>query len=432
MKTIDSFLEDRFGMFIHFGLYAIPARGEWYRSHERISIDDYQTYFDSFNPINYNPYEWASLAKEAGMKYIVLTAKHHDGFCLFDSKYTSYKSTNTPYGKDIIKEYVMACRQVGIKVGIYYSLIDWYHEDYPTFHDLFHPMRDNIEYKDKVSMQDFSRYVEYMHNQIRELMSNYGVIDILWFDFSYNNPDDCVVKTLKHEAWKAYELCQMVRELQPGILINNRLGGTLGQGDDQTYSGDFSSPEQIIPARGMRDLNNNLIPWEACVTMNSSWGYKTNATDYKSCQVIIRALVECVSKGGNLLLNVGPNALGSFSKNDIKLLKEIGQWMNLNSDSIYGATNCVYEKPEWGRFTQKGHKIYAHVYDRGVGPITLLNMANKVKKASYLATGAQVSLERPFNVSKFKLDSFIMIEQSGLPDEIDTVIELEMMEDNDE
>ena len=195
------FLSDRFGMFIHWGLYAIPARGEWVRSVERISNEAYQPYFDEFNPDHYDPKAWADLARQAGMKYAVLTAKHHDGFCLFDSQLTDYKSTNTPCGRDLVREYVEAFRAEGLKVGLYYSLLDWHHPDYPAYGDRHHPMRDNEAYKDRP--QDFSRYIEYLHGQVRELLTNYGRIDIIWFDFSYDN--------MSGETWKAAELVGMAR-----------------------------------------------------------------------------------------------------------------------------------------------------------------------------------------------------------------------------
>ncbi|MCL2299507.1 MAG: alpha-L-fucosidase, partial [Firmicutes bacterium] len=222
-----SFLEDRFGMFIHWGLYAIPARGEWVRNGERISNEDYQKYFDEFDPVRYDPKTWAALAKQAGMKYAVMTTKHHDGFCLFDSQYTDYKATNTPAGRDLIREYVDAFRAEGLKVGFYYSLLDWHHEDYPKYDDSIHPMRENEAYKDE--RIDFANYVEYLHNQVRELCTNYGKIDIMWFDFSYGD--------LRGEKWGATKLVEMIRELQPGIIIDNRLGGDGAAAEPPVYAG---------------------------------------------------------------------------------------------------------------------------------------------------------------------------------------------------
>ena len=212
-RRMEWYRDARFGMFIHWGLYAIPARGEWVRSTEQIPKEDYMKYFEEFNPVDFEPRKWAKAAKEAGMKYVVLTAKHHDGFCLFDSQYTDFKSTNTKCGRDLVAEYVDAVRAEGLKVGLYFSLLDWFHDDFPHYGDRNHPMRNNPAYKN--DDRDFDRYLTYMHNQVGEICTNYGKLDVLWFDFSYD--------TLRGEAWKATELINMVRKLQPDVIIDNRL-----------------------------------------------------------------------------------------------------------------------------------------------------------------------------------------------------------------
>ena len=303
-KRMQWFTHDRFGMFIHWGLYAIPARGEWVRSTEEIPEEDYIPFFNEFNPKDFDPKKWARLAKQAGMKYAVLTAKHHDGFCLFDSALTDWKVTNTPYGKDIVREYLDAFRAEGIKVGLYYSLLDWHHPDYPAYGDRQHPMRNNITYKDKP--YNFDNYLDYMHGQVRELCTNYGKLDMMWFDFSYDD--------LTGEAWRASELVRMVRSLQPDIIIDNRLEvsgsgfGSIATDEPLEYSGDYVSPEQIIPQTGFKDSRGRNICWEACITMNDNWGYCAKDKNFKPAEMIIKKLVECVSKNGNMLLNVGPDA----------------------------------------------------------------------------------------------------------------------------
>jgi len=417
-ERMEWFIKARFGLFVHWGIYAIPARGEWVRSHEKLSIEDYQPFFEEFNPVNYNPKEWAALAKKAGMKYTVITAKHHDGFCLFDSKLTDYKATNTLAGRDLIKEYVDAFRNEGLKVGFYYSLIDWHHPDYPAYGDNFHPMRDNEAWKDK--KHDFSRYLQYMHGQVRELLTNYGKIDIMWFDFSYGN--------MSGETWKATELVKMVRSLQPHIIIDDRLGGHIRSVNKEVYAGDFASPEQIIPPEGVVDEAGNPIPWEACITMNNHWGYAAADKDFKSPKQLIRALVECVSKGGNLLLNVGPNAKGEFPEESVEILTEIGKWMSKNGESIYGCGNAGLPKPEWGRYTRKGNKLYAHIFERGIGPIAVQGIKGKIKRARLLADGSEVDIQKPWNAVHYGDAIFINFKSSRLPDEIDTVVELELEE----
>lgn len=422
------FLAARFGMFIHWGLYAIPARGEWVRSVEKISVEDYQVYFDEFDPVNYDPRVWAKAAKEAGMKYAVMTAKHHDGFCLFDTKLTDYKVTNTKARRDLIREYAEAFRAEGLKVGLYYSLLDWHHDDYPAYGDRQHPMRDNEAFRNK--RHDFNRYLDYMHGQVEELCTNYGKIDIMWFDFSYED--------MSGEKWRATELVKKVRSLQPGIIIDNRLEasgdgyGSIKTSNPSFYSGDFASPEQIIPAEGVTDENGSPIPWEACVTMNNNWGYCSADKVYKSPKKIIRKLVECVSKNGNLLLNVGPNAKGELPEESLAILRETGKWMRQNGGSIYNCGKARLAKPEWGYYTQNGKLLYAHVFDGNIGALPLPGLRGKAVKARLLADGSELRFINAWNTKEFPNDLFINFGPSEsatypLPDDTDTVVEIELL-----
>ena len=422
------FLEDRFGMFIHWGLYAIPARGEWIRSVEKISKEDYRQYFDEFNPVLFNPKEWARAAKQAGMKYAVMTAKHHDGFCLFDSRFTDYKSTNTRAGKDLVAEYIEAFRTEGLKTGLYYSLLDWHHDGYPAFGDPYHPMRDNEGFRNKT--YDFERYLGYLHSQVRELCTNYGRIDIMWFDFSY--------KGMTGEKWRATELVNMVRSLQPGIIIDNRLEasgegyGSIKTRNPSVYSGDFASPEMIIPPEGVTDDDGNSIPWEACITLNNHWGYHSTDRNYKTPRLIIRKLVECVSKNGNMLLNVGPDAKGRFPEESIRVLSEIGEWMKRNGKSIYNRGKSGFPKPEWGYYTQKGNLLYAHVFDGNIGALPLVGLSGRIKKVRLLPDGSEIKLINAWNTMEYLKDAaFINFgpvegDTYPLPDETDTVVEIEL------
>ena len=419
------FRDARFGMFIHWGIYAIPARGEWVRSAEEMSIEDYQPFFENFDPVDYNPGEWARIAKQAGMKYAVITAKHHDGFCLFDSKLTDYKSTNTPAGRDLLKEFVEAFRAEGIKVGFYYSLIDWHHPDYPAYGDRQHPMRNKEEWKDQE--YDWESYLEYMHGQVRELCTNYGKLDIMWFDFSYHE--------FRGEKWKATELVEMVRNLQPGVIIDNRLGGSMEIANPEPYAGDFEGPEQYIPVRPILDIYENPIPWEVCMTLNNHWGYCASDMNYKSSKDVIRALVNCVSKGGNLLLNVGPDAYGNIPRPSVDILREVGAWMKLNGESIYGSGRSEFEKPDWGRYTQKGSFLYAHIFEQNIGQFCLENLMGRVKSATLLRDGSEVICsgfwngdDKPYvrpddlfiSLGKPKPHTFM------LPDQINTVLKIVM------
>lgn len=426
MKRTEDFRKDRLGMFIHWGLYSIPGRGEWVRSNEKISIEEYEEYFNEFNPTNYDPKSWAKLAKEAGMKYAVMTAKHHDGFCLFDSKYTDYKCTNTKMGRDFIREYVEAFREEGLKVGIYFSLIDWHHEDYPHYGDRYHPMRDNEEYKG--IHHNFENYLTYMHNQIEELLTNYGNIDIMWFDFSYDN--------MVGEKWQASKIVNMARKYQPNMIIDNRMGsagnnmmaGGIREEEPSIYAGDFASPEKIIPIEPLVNKGGKLIPWEACITMNNHWGYSSEDKDFKNHDTLIKTLVNCVSKGGNLLLNVGPNAKGEIPEESTEILKRMGIWMKDNGDSIYGCGISSYEKPQWGRYTQRGNKVYCHILEEPIGPVYFENMKGKIKKARLLKDNSELKVETPWNAEEYENLEFITVPSHCFNDKCPVVIELTMEE----
>lgn len=422
-KRVEWFKQARFGMFIHWGLYAIPARGEWIRSVERISVEDYQQYFDEFNPVDYDPRKWARACKQAGMQYAVLTAKHHDGFCLFDSALTDYKST-TCCGRDLVREYLDAFRAEGICVGLYYSIIDWHHPDFPHYGDRQHPERDNPAFKDY--KYDFDKYLEYMHGQIRELCTNYGKIDIFWFDFSYDD--------MRGEKWKATELVRMIRSYQPDVLMDNRLEvsgegfGSLATQNPSEYSGDFVSPEQIIPPEGVVDDMGKPVVWESCITMNNNWGYNSRDDHFKTADMIIKKLVECVSKGGNMLLNVGPDARGNIPEKSLEILRGIGDWMRLNSESIYGCGRSLLPRPDYGRVTQKGKTLYFHVNEPQIGFVPLAGIkADDVKCIRLLRDGSELKIERNWITNNYPDIVFVSLgENPLLPDPVDTVIKVEL------
>ena len=344
--------EARFGMFIHWGLYAIPAgewkgetrHAEWILTTAQIPVKEYEKFTPQFNPVKFNAAEWVRMAKEAGMKYIVITSKHHDGFCLFDSQLTEYDVMDaTPFKRDIMKELADECRKQGIKICWYHSIMDWHHPDYLP--------RRSWE-KRTAEDADYDRYVEYMKGQVKELVANYGEIGVLWFDGEWEATWD---------PERGLDLYQYVRSLQPNIVINNRVGkgraGMTGTYDPETASGDFGTPEQEIPATGLS------YDWETCMTMNDHWGYNKNDHNWKSREDLIRKLVDIASKGGNFLLNVGPTAEGLFPQPSIDRLKAMGEWMRINGESIYGTTASLFSKLDWGRSTTKQNKLFLHVFD---------------------------------------------------------------------
>jgi alpha-L-fucosidase len=422
MQRTQWWREARFGMFIHFGAYAVPARGEWVKSNERLTTEQYEQYVDEFNPVDFDAKKWAKTAKAAGMKYAVLTAKHHDGFCMFDSKLTDYKLSKRFNGRDLVREFLDAFRAEGLKVGLYYSLIDWHHPDYPNVGN--HPQRDDKEYGKRNFNWD--NYLKYMHGQIEELTTNYGRLDIMWFDYSF--------ESYSGEKWKAKELLEMVRKNQPGIIVDNRL--TINEGAKASVRsisayGDFETPEQGIPDQALLDKYGNPIPWETCLTLNNNWGYSETDKNWKSPELIIHCLVNCVSKNGNMLLNVGPDARGNIPSESVNILQEVGKWMDKNSESIYkcGASDLV--KPDWGRYTQNGNTLYAHWLYPNLGHLSLNGIGNKSVKAYLLNTGAESPVEKGESGDKGEGIYYVNVNTPTRknftpPDIIDTVIKINL------
>lgn len=384
----------RFGMFIHWGLYALPARHEWVKMRERISNADYQKYFDEFDPDHFEPKKWAKEAKAAGMKYAVLTTKHHEGFCLFDSKYTDYKAPYTKAHRDLVREFTDAFRKEGLKVGFYYSLIDWHHPDFTV--DLNSPFRPaGIERNSKLTKQDslafqklnagkdFARYREYLFNQVRELLTNYGKIDIMWFDFSY--PQSPFGKG--HNDWDSKDLLAMVRKLQPGIIVNNRL-------DLNNYADgfDFVTPEQV-KSDALAKLRGQAF--ETCQTFSGSWGYYRDETTWKSHRQLLDLLISSVSNGGNLLLNVGPTARGEFDYRATRALDSLSEWMHANEKAIYGCTFAPagYKIPVGTKLTYnpETNRLYMFLYDYPEsGEIVLPGYSGKIRYTQFLNDNSQL------------------------------------------
>ncbi len=421
MKRTQWWREARFGMFIHFGAYAVPARGEWVKSNERMTTDRYQQYIDIFNPVDFDAKAWAKTAKAAGMKYAVLTAKHHDGFCMFDSKLTDYKLSTRFGGRDLVREFLDAFRAEGLKVGLYYSVIDWHHPDYPNVGN--HPQRDDKEYAKRTF--NWENYLKYMHGQVEELVRDYGKLDIMWFDYSFDE--------YTGEKWKARELVSMARKYQPDIILDNRLEINQGMATGQrTVSslGDFETPEQGIPDAPLVDKYGNPIPWETCLTLNNNWGYCESDKNWKSPELVIHSLVNCVSKNGNLLLNVGPDARGRIPEESVQILKEVGKWMADNSESIYGCGACRLSKPEWGCYTRKGNNLYAHWMFSNLGQLNTRGVpADKVKSVTLLKSGAELTYQETWWGNMEAGNFFINTGSSPeKPVKYDTVVKIALAE----
>jgi alpha-L-fucosidase len=389
------FKHDRFGMFIHWGIYSLAARHEWVKNREEIDDAGYQKYFENFDPDLYDPKQWARRAREAGMKYVVLTAKHHDGFCLWDSKATDYKVTSTPYGRDLIGPFVDAFRAEGLKVGFYYSLLDWHHPDFAI--DMYHPLRNRENAAELNIGRDIKRYAAYMREQVTELLTGFDKIDVIWFDFSYPGRTYKGLPGKGRNEWESVELLSLVRKLQPGIIVSNRLDLDDLSGDALP---DVMTPEQYTP-RTPPLYKGREATWEVCHTFSGSWGYYRDEESWKSPEQLIKILIDSVALGGNLLMNVGPTARGTLDQRAIDALETYGEWLRLHGRAIYGAGRATIAAPDGCRFTQRGNRLYLHIYNWPFQHLHLDGLAGKVSYAQLLHDASEVQWIGPKNDPHF-------------------------------
>ncbi len=409
----------RFGLFIHWGLYAVPAgewkgqtnHAEWIRETARIPVKEYEKFVPQFNPVKFNADEWVRLAKEAGMKYIVITSKHHDGFCLFDSKETDFDIMSTPFKRDIMKELSTAARKAGLKICWYHSIMDWHHPDYLP--------RRSWEEKDRpADGASFDRYVQYLKAELRELLTNYGPIGVLWFDGEW--------ESTWNEA-RGRDLYAYVRSLQPDIIINNRVGaarsGMEGFTSKGAFAADFGTPEQTVPAMGLPGVD-----WESCMTMNDHWGFNKFDHNWKSAEELLRMLADIASKGGNLLLNVGPTSEGVFPPEAVERLRAIGAWMKVNGEAIYGTQASPFSSLSWGRCTEKVKDgkttLYLHVFDWPTDRQLVVPALLTEPARAYLLSDAE---QKPLTIRRSGFNVLIEVPAQP-PDGVNSVVALELKE----
>lgn len=375
--------EARFGMFIHWGVYSIPARGEWVMFNEKIPAEEYAKFADQFDPQRFHPDEWVQLAKAAGMRYMVMTSRHHDGYSLFDSQVSDFTAPKRAAGRDLVRAYLDACHRADMRVGLYYSLLDWRAPAYWAGPG-----------KDPAAWVDFRRYV---HAQVRELCSNYGRLDILWYDGGW--PHNAY-------AWRSNGLNAMVRTLQPGIIINNR----------SQVPEDFGTPEQEIPSP------SDDRAWESCMTLNDHWGYCAADHNWKTPATVVRNLAKCVSGGGNYLLNVGPKPDGTIPEESVRILREVGQWLRVNGRAIYGCGRAPFGIGDLGVTTARGSTVYLHLWRWPGETMSLAGVGEGVKSARLLAGGRRLAVKQEGET----------VTISGLParmpDERGTVVEVDLRE----
>ena len=414
--------EARFGMFIHWGLYAVPAGeykgqrskriGEWIMEWANIPRAEYEKFAPQFNPVKFNAAQWVRIAKDAGMKYIVITSKHHDGFSMYDSRVSSYDIVDaTPYRKDPMRALAAEAKKQGLKFCFYYSIMDWHHPS--QYVDA--PGKDPTagHRQTKVRPGGKEEYAKYMKDQLRELITTYDPA-VLWFDGEWvdwwTEPD-------------GKDLYQFVRSLKPDIIINNRVGkGRKGMEglnkSDQVYAGDFGTPEQQIPPTGLPGID-----WESCMTMNDTWGFKFYDDNWKSTEAIVRNLIDIASKGGNYLLNVGPTAEGLIPQPSVERLAEVGRWMKANGEAIYGTTASPFATQlTFGRATSKPGRIYLHVFDWPADGTLQFPSPGKVVGKAYLLAAPKTTLKVTRNGERISIDL-----PRQAPDRIATVIVLELL-----
>ena len=405
----------RFGMFIHWGLYAVPAGewegktgyGEWIRTSAEIPLDTYDHFREQFNPVKFNADQWVRMAKDAGMKYIVITSKHHDGFCMFDTKQTSFDIMNTPFHHDPMKDLADACHKYGLKFCFYYSIMDWHHPDYLP--------RRSWEKSRTTAGADFRKYVNYMKAELMELLTNYGEIGVLWFDGEW--------ESTWNEAF-GKEIYSYCRSLQPNLIINNRVGaGRMdmeGLTKEGSFGGDFGTPEQQIPATGLPGVD-----WETCMTMNDHWGYNKNDKNFKSVKEVIRMIADIASKGGNYLLNVGPTSEGLIPPESIERLKSVGDWMKVNGEAIYQTQASPFRSLDWGKCTRKdipeGVRLYLHIFNwPETHNLRISGLLNEPVKAYFLTDPQKL-------LSVTKTEDGLMISlPDDMPDTINSVMVLDL------
>ena len=397
------FQDNKFGIFLHYGIYSMLADGEWAMHNKNLNYKEYAKLAGGFYPSKFNAAEWVAAIKASGAKYICFTTRHHDGFSMFDSKYTDYNIVKvTPFKRDIVKELADECHKQGIKIHFYYSHIDWYRDDY-------YPLGRTGHGTGRTTHGEWKTYYQFMNNQLTELLTNYGPIGAIWFDGWWDQDQN------PGFDWQLPEQYAMIHKLQPACLIGNNHHQTPFPGEDiQIFERDLPGENNA----GLSGQKVSPLPLETCETMNGMWGYKITDQDYKSTKTLIHYLVKAAGMNANLLMNIGPQPNGELPATSIERLKEMGEWMKTYSETIYGTRGGIVPPHDWGVTTQKGNKLYVHILnlqDKGLFlPIT----DQKIKKAVMFKDKTPV---------KFTQDKQgVVLKLAEVPADIDYVIELDL------
>jgi alpha-L-fucosidase len=400
LKAREWFQDARFGLFIHWGVYSVLEDGEWVMNNKKITVAEYEKLPAQFNPVNYNPAEWVALAKAAGMKYITITSKHHDGFAMFDSKVSDWNIvTRTPYKKDPLKMLAEECRKQGVKLFFYHSQLDWHHPDY------FPRGRTGLT-AGRPDTGEWFRYLDFMDAQLRELLTNYGEIGGIWFDGFWDKPK---------ADWRLRKTYNLIHQLQPQALVGANHHLTPFEGED------FQMFEKDLPGFNTAGFNEESkignLPLETCETINNAWGYNAQDKKFKSTKALVHYLVRAAGYNANFLLNIGPRADGTIQPEFVERLKEIGVWMGKNGESIYGTRGGPIPPRDWGVTTRKGNRVYLHLLKLD-DEVLALPKFGKIQSAALLRDGSKVEM------LENNLGIMLRVPMS-LRDPIDTVVVLE-------
>lgn len=403
LKAREWFQQARFGLFIHWGVYAVPGEGEWVMQQKRITVPEYERDLPPvFNPVKYDPAAWVAMAKAAGMKYITITSKHHDGFAMYDSKVSDYDVVErTPYGKDVLKLLAAECRKAGIKLFFYHSQLDWHHPDY-------FPRGRTGRFAGRDETGDWNRYLDYMDAQLTELLTNYGEVGGIWFDGWWDKPE---------AEWRLAQTYKLIHDTQPAALVGSNHHRLPFPGED------FQMFEKDLPGANTAGFNDKVeigtLPFEMCDTINNSWGYNKNDGSYKSTKQIVQLLVKAAGYDANLLLNVGPRPDGTIQPEFVKRLAEVGDWLKAKGDTIYGTRGGPVTPRPWGVTTQSGNRVFVHVLDWHDAVLSLPRPAKAVKAATLFGSAKPVA----FTVDK---DALLLRLDAKAFDPIDTIVVLEL------
>jgi alpha-L-fucosidase len=405
-ENLDSrrwFQDAKFGLFVHWGVYSVLADGEWVMNNKKIPIAEYEKLPARFNPAEFDPAEWVAMVKAAGMKYITITSKHHDGFAMYDSKISDWDIVDrTPYKKDVLKLLAEECRKQDVKLFFYYSQLDWHHPDY------FPRGRTGAGYTGRAESGDWFRYIDYMDGQLNELLTNYGPIGGIWFDGMWDRPE---------ADWRLQQTYKLIHDAQPATLVGSNHHKAPIPGED------FQMFEKDLPGANTAGFNTTevgALPLETCETINGAWGYNANDKRFKSTKDLIHYLVRAAGYNANFLLNVGPMPNGKIQPEFVQRLKEVGAWLEKNGEAIYGTRGGPLSPRPWGVTTRKGNKVYLHVLNWQDPVLSMPKLPQKVKSARLLKDGSKVEF-----LEHDKYGFFIRF-QNAVRDEFDTIVELEL------